>query len=291
MSFSIKELESFSGVKAHTIRIWEQRYQFLKPSRTITNIRTYSNDELKTLLTVALLNKHGYKISRIDSMQPDERRQEALQLNDAEARAEQVVNDLIGCMIDLDFISFETILATHICQHDIFTTLSGIVFRFLEKIGILWQTNRINPAHEHVASCIVRQKLISAIDQLPVPGRTAPLCLLALPEGEYHELGLLFVYYLLKKRGLPVIYLGANVPLKDILYVVEQKAPAHLYMHLSSFPGKQNFLKYLQALGEQMADTHILLSGFVVDGHNKPFPKNIQPLKSLADVTTYIASI
>lgn len=291
MSFSIKELESLSGIKAHTIRIWEQRYQFLKPSRTLTNIRTYSNEELKTLLTVALLNKYGYKISRIDRMQPEQRRQEVLQLNNAEARAEQLVNDLIGSMIDLDFIQFEMVLAKHIAQHDIFTTISGIVFQFLEKVGILWQTNRINPAHEHVASCIVRQKLVSAIDQLPVTARTTPLFLLALPEGEHHELGLLFVYYLLKKRGLPVIYLGANVPLKDISYVVEQKMPAHLYMHLSSFPVKQNFPKYIHALSERAAGTHILLSGALIEGYKRAFPPNIQPLKSLAAVITHINSV
>lgn len=291
MSFSIKELESLSGVKAHTIRIWEQRYTFLKPSRTLTNIRTYSNDELKTLLTVALLNKHGYKISRIDGMLPDERRHELLQLNNTEAKTEQLVNDLIGAMIDLDFIQFENILTKHIQEYDIFSTISGIVFQFLEKVGILWQTNRINPAHEHIASCIVRQKLISAIDQLPVPSKATPMFLLFLPEGEHHELGLLFVYYLLKKRGLPVIYLGANVPLKDVSYVVEQKAPAHLYLHLSSFPVKQNFSKYIHALSERVPATHILLSGALIESFKKAFPQNMQPLKSLSAVTTYIHSI
>lgn len=291
MSFSIKELESLSGIKAHTIRIWEQRYTFLKPSRTLTNIRTYSNEELKTLLTVALLNKYGYKISRIDGMPPDQRRHELLQLNNSEARSEQVVNDLIGAMIDLDFIQFETLLAKHIEAHDIFTAISGIVFQFLEKVGILWQTNRIHPAHEHIASCIIRQKLVSAIDQLPALSKAAPLFLLFLPEGEHHELGLLFVYYLLKKRGLPVLYLGANVPLKDVRYVVDQMAPAHLYLHLSTFPVKQNFSKYIHMLGERTAGTHILISGAMIEGYKKAFPQNVQPLKSLSAVLSYITSI
>jgi DNA-binding transcriptional MerR regulator len=291
MSFTIKELESLSGIKAHTIRIWEQRYRFLKPSRTLTNIRTYSNDELKTLLTVALLNKHGYKISRIDGMPPDQRRHEVLQLNSTEAKNEQLVNDMIGAMIDLEFIHFENLLARHIAQNDIFTTLSGIIFQFLEKVGILWQTNRINPAHEHVASCIIRQKVISAIDQLPGPVKPAPLFLLFLPESEYHELGLLFVYYLLKRRGLPVLYLGANVPLKDVSYVVEHKAPAYLYLHLSSFPVKQSFTKYIQALSEKTPESRILLSGVLAEEHKKPLPQNIQPLKSLSAVTSYIHSL
>jgi DNA-binding transcriptional MerR regulator len=291
MSFSIKELESLSGIKAHTIRIWEQRYGFLKPSRTLTNIRTYSNDELKTLLTVALLNKHGYKISRIDGMRPDQRRQEVLQLNDTDAQAEQLINDLIGAMIDLDFLQFEALLARHISQHDIFTTISGIIFRFLEKVGILWQTNNINPAQEHIASCIIRQKIISAIDQLPPAIKAAPLFFLFLPESEHHELGLLFVYYLLKKRGLPVLYLGANVPLKDVAYVVEQKAPDYLYLHLSSFPVKQSFTKYLHALSERLPNAHILLSGAIADQHKKNLPQNAELLKSLHAVTSYIQTI
>jgi DNA-binding transcriptional MerR regulator len=291
MSFTIKELESLSGIKAHTIRIWEQRYKFLKPSRTLTNIRTYSNDELKTLLTVALLNKHGYKISRIDNMPPDQRRQEVLQLNTTEARNEQLVNDLVGSMIDLDFIQFESILTKHISQYDIFSAISGIIFLFLEKVGILWQTNRINPAHEHVATCIIRQKLISAIDQLPMSPKAGPLFLLFLPESEHHELGLLFVYYLLKKQNFPVIYLGANVPLKDVLYVVEHKIPNHLYLHLSSFPVKQNFAKYIHSLSEKAPQAHILISGALIEMYKKPFPQNIQPLKSLTAVTSYISSI
>lgn len=291
MGFSIKELESLSGIKAHTIRIWEQRYGFLKPSRTLTNIRTYSNEELKTLLTVALLNKHGYKISHIDGMPADQRRQEVLQLNNTEARDEQLVNDLVGAMIDLDFIQFETLLSRHISQHDIFTTISGIIFKFLEKVGILWQTNRINPAHEHIASCMIRQKLISAIDQLPIPHKTAPLFLLLLPEGEHHELGLLFVYYLLKKRAVPVLYLGANVPLTDACYVVKEKEPACLYLHLSSFPVKQNFARYLHTLSERLPNAHILLSGSQIEAYRKPLPQNIQPLKSLDAVTAYINSI
>src|SRR5688572_19289611 len=148
MAFSIKELESLSGIKAHTIRIWEQRYNFIKPSRTATNIRTYSNEELKTILTVALLNKHGYKISRIDTMLPEQRSKEVLGLNTEEAQNEHQVNELIGCMIDLNIRQFETLLNECIQRIGIEATIKTIIFSFLEKIGILWQTGRINPAHE-----------------------------------------------------------------------------------------------------------------------------------------------
>lgn len=291
MSFSIKELESLSGIKAHTIRIWEQRYNFLKPSRTLTNIRTYSNEDLKTILTVALLNKHGFKISRIDAMAPDEWRQQVLHLTSSEAQDEQLVNDLIAAMIDLDFVLFEKLLTRYITAHCISIAISGIVFQFLEKVGILWQTSRINPAQEHVASCVIRQKLIAAIDALPLAARSGPLYLLLLPEGEFHELGLLFVYYLLKKRGVPVMYLGANMPAKDIVYVVEQKRPAAIYLHLSSYPVKQNFHKLLHQLSERTHQLPMLLSGSLANEYRKPLPANVQTLRSLAAVTAHINSI
>src|SRR5688572_30624144 len=147
MGFTIKELEALSGIKAHTIRIWEHRYHFLKPSRTATNIRTYSNEELKTILTVALLNKHGYKISRIDTMLPELRNKEVLNLSSEEAQNEYLVNALISAMIDLDIRRFENILNDYIQHAGVEVTIKTIIFSFLEKIGILWQTGRINPAH------------------------------------------------------------------------------------------------------------------------------------------------
>lgn len=290
MSFTIKELEALSGIKAHTIRIWEQRYNFLKPSRTTTNIRTYSSEELKTILTVALLNKHGYKISRINSMAPVQRRQEVMGLNTTEAIIENLVNDLISTMIDLDGAGFETIINRHILQHDIFTTLQTLVFPFLDKTGTLWQTSRINPAHEHLASAIIRQKVIAAIDQLPLPAADKPLFVLLLPEDEHHELGLLLAYFLLKKEGAPVLYLGASVPLKDVSYVVDIKKPAYLYLHLTSFPSRQSLQKYLAALSTTTG-TSVVISGAAVQMFKKELPAGIQTLTSFDALFSFLRSL
>jgi MerR family transcriptional regulator, light-induced transcriptional regulator len=124
MAFTIRELESLSGIKAHTIRIWEQRYGFIKPSRTQTNIRTYSNEELKTILTVALLNKYGYKISKIDAMEPEQREQLAMQLPETDAQRELSVNELLGHMVDLESLRFEDVLNRHIRRHGIEYTVT-----------------------------------------------------------------------------------------------------------------------------------------------------------------------
>ena len=289
MGFSIKELETISGIKAHTIRIWEQRYHFLKPSRTATNIRTYSNEELKTLLTVALLNRYGYKISRIDEMPPDQRHEAVLRLGNAEARNEFLVNELIGCMVDLRSLDFETILNNYIREEGLERTITTLVFQFLEKVGILWQTDRVNPAQEHIVSNIIRQKIICGIEHLPMPQQTDPLFLLFLPEGEFHEMGLLFVYYLLKKKSVPVIYLGANVPGKDIDYIMEIKKPRYLYMHLTTLPKQVKFERLLQQAAEY--DSTTILSGFLAEEYRKPLADNILFLKSLPEVMQYIDAV
>ena len=289
MGFTIKELETLSGIKSHTIRIWEQRYRFLKPERTATNIRTYSNEELKTLLTVALLNKYGYKISRIDAMAPEQRQKEVLHLPTGQAYDEALVNSLIGTMIDMDIRGFEALLNRQVADRGINDTITSIVFHFLQKIGILWQTGRINPAHEHLVSNIIRQKLVAAIEELPLATNEQPLFLLLLPEDEHHELGLLYVFYLLRSKGLPVLYLGASVPLKDAQYVIRLKAPAYIYLHLTTSPSKAALKKYLQGLCEAEHCT-VLISGNVAETITPSSPSLI-PLRSLGDVVSYIASV
>ena len=288
MGFTIKELETLSGIKAHTIRIWEQRYKFLKPSRTPTNIRTYSNDELKTLLTVALLNRYGYKISRIDQMPSEQRNLEALNLSIGDVQTEHFTNELIGCMIELRINQFEQILETHLHKNGLFHTITTLIFQFLERTGILWQTGRINAAHEHIVSNIIRQKIVAAIDKLPSTSKKDPLLLLLLPEYEFHELGLLFVYYLLKQKGLPVIYLGANVPLKDVSYVVKNKEPDYIYMHLTSSSTKLNIYKFISAL---QAQSKLLISGSVTETFSKKTSSHVRVLKSFSEVHSYISTL
>ncbi|RYY97563.1 MAG: MerR family transcriptional regulator [Chitinophagaceae bacterium] len=287
MGFTIKELETLTGVKAHTIRIWEQRYGFLKPSRTATNIRTYSNEELKTLLTVALLNKYGYKISRIDGMGAEQRHREVLGLHFPDAQHEHLVNALIGCMVDLDNYGFEGRLNQYLSTYGLEDTLVTIIFRFLEKTGILWQTGRVNPAHEHIVSNIVRQKIIAGIERLAPPPDTEPRLLLFLPEGEFHELGLLYVFYLLRKRGRYVLYLGANMPLKDVLYVARLKRPDYCYIHLTAVIHRPAFQRFINGLSAQLPDTRILLSGHVA-GDAPKGAANLVPLQSLSAALSYI---
>ena len=290
-SFTIKDLENLSGIKAHTIRIWEQRYQFLKPSRTGTNIRYYSNDELKKVLNIALLNKYGFKISHIDKMNEGELREKIISLTQLQAQQERIVNELIQCMVDIDVEKMEDILDSFIHLKGIERTITQIIFPFMEKIGILWVTNHINPAQEHLVSNIIRQKLIVGIESVSTSLKVNKTILLFLPEGEYHELGMLFMYYLLKSRGISTIYLGANVPLRDVEYVVNLKKPDYLYSHLTSIGHNFNFDKFILAITKKFAGTPIIISGLLTNTYEKKIPPHINFKKSFSEVMEFVSTL
>lgn len=290
--FTIKDLENLSGIKAHTIRIWEQRYSFLKPQRTATNIRYYSNLELKMLLNISLLNKYGFKISHINRMSNDELREKTLTLTSAEAQQERIINELIQHMVDVELDGFEKVLDQHIQLRGIEKTITYIIFPFLERIGILWLTDHINPAQEHLITNIIRQKLIVGIDHAITPLSLKTKMLLFLPENEHHEIGLLFLQYMLKSRGVKVIYLGANVPVKDLEYIVELKKPDYIYTHLTTVIKEFNFDKFINNLKIRFPNQQIVISGLMAQTfQKKTIPSNFRFLKSFAEVNDFLASL
>ncbi len=290
-AFTIKDLENLSGIKAHTIRIWEQRYSFLKPNRTDTNIRYYTNDELKTVLNISLLNRYGYKISHIDRMSENEIKEKILSLSQAQAQQERIINELIQYMVDMKLDAFETVLDNHIHSRGIEKTISQIIFPFLERIGILWVTNHINPAQEHPVSNLIRQKLIVGIDSADSRLSSDKTLLLYLPEGEHHELGLLFACYLLKSRGANILYLGANVPLKDLAYVVNLKKPNYLYTHLTTVAHNFNFDKYLSKFRILLPNAELVVSGQVAQEYKKKAPALVQIKKTLPEMMEFVAAL
>ncbi len=290
-SFTIKDLENLSGIKAHTIRIWEQRYSFLKPERTGTNIRYYNNDELKKVLNIALLNKYGYKISHIDKMSAEEVREKLLSLNQAQAQQERLINEMIRCMVDLDLDNFERILDSYILARGIERTITQIIFPFLEKIGILWVTSHINPAQEHLVTNIIRQKLIVGIEGTAVSLRVNKTVLLFLPEGEYHELGLLFMCYLLKSRGVNTIYLGASVSIDDTVYVANLKNPDYLYCHLTTAGNNFNFDRFISNITKKLGSRSLVISGYLTHSYEKKIPPSVVFKKSLAEVMAFVAGL
>jgi methanogenic corrinoid protein MtbC1 len=208
-----------------------------------------------------------------------------------QAQQERIINELIQAMVDLGIDEFESTLDNYIMARGIERTITQIIFPFLEKIGILWATNHIVPAQEHIVTNIVRQKLIVGIESINTHMQVNKTILLFLPEGEHHELGLLFIYYLLRSRGVKVIYLGANVPLSDVEYVLKVKTPDFAYSHLTSLANNFNFEKFLSNLSVKVKTVPVIISGQVTQLYRKSAPQGIHLKRSLSEVMEYISAL
>lgn len=282
-TYSIKDLEQLSGIKAHTLRIWEQRYNLLNPKRTDTNIRFYDDDDLKLILNVALLNDNGFKISKIASMASEEIRDEVIKLTDRSLTHDDQIHALTICMIEMDEDRFDKILSTNILKLGFEQTMLNIIYPFMSKIGVLWQTGAINPAQEHFISNLVRQKLIVAIDGQISQGGGKKF-LLFLPEGELHEISILFASYLIKSKGHKVIYLGQSTPNDDLLSVFKLHQPEYLLTVITTSPSSEYVQEYVNALSERFSSCQILVTGYQVIGQDLVFPKNVRQMNYIRDI-------
>lgn len=276
-NYSIKDLEQLSGIKAHTLRIWEQRYNLLKPKRTDTNIRYYDDVDLKLILNVAMLNTHGIKISKIAAMSSNDISQEIIRLTDQSMDHNDQIQALTICMIEMDEDRFEKVLSTNILKLGFEETVLDVIYPFLSKIGVLWQTGAINPAQEHFISNLIRQKLIVAIDgQMgKSQGKTF---MLFLPEGELHELSILFSSYLIKKHGHKVIYLGQSTPQIDLISVYKIQQPDYLLTIITSSPSGDKMQDYLNMLGKEFRNSEIFMSGLQALDQSLSIPSNLRLL-------------
>jgi len=287
--YSIKDLEVLSGIKAHTLRIWEQRYNIIAPERTDTNIRKYNSEDLKLLLNISLLNQNGYKISKIANMSADQLYQEVVMLTDKNSKYPDQIHALTLAMIDIDENRFEKVMARNILQFGLEKTMINIIHPFLTKVGLMWQTGSINPAQEHFMSNLIRQKLIVAIDgQYSTPKLNAKKYLLFLAEGELHELSLLFTHYIIKSRQQKSIYLGQSLPFDDLIATYKDHKPDFIVSVLTSVPGQAEIQKFIKKLSETFTDTKILLSGFQVIGQDLDSPQNVVILNKVSDLMEFV---
>ncbi|MBF8963073.1 MerR family transcriptional regulator [Pontibacter sp. FD36] len=283
--YTIKELEHLSGIKAHTIRIWEQRYNVLCPQRTDTNIRYYSDADLKTLLNISLLNEQGFKISKIAKMSPEQLKLTVQQLAEQEASSlSHHITNMVTAMIDMDEEQFDKSFSTVTLQVGFHQAMLQVVYPFLHKIGILWQTNNITPAHEHFVSNLVRQKLIVAIDGQVVKRKEGePTYLLYLPEGELHEIALLYMNYLIRSHHQQVLYLGQNLPFKDLQLTYNQLKPDIICTVMTIIPERDQVQDYIDKLATTFPATQIYLYGYQVQHDFLTFPQNTHRLSCIED--------
>ena len=235
--YSISELEQLSGVKAHTIRIWEQRYGLLQPQRTSTNIRFYDDAALRHLLNVATLTSRGYRISKVVAMPLAERTRAVLACcDDAHDHAARV-NALVAAMVAFDEPQLHVLFDAATASLGFEQMMLRVAYPLLQRIGISWLAGSINPAQEHLLSHLLRQKMLAATDALgPIMLRPGQGWVLFLPEGELHELALLFMNYGLRRRGHHTLYLGQNQPLDGLQAVCETYRPHAIVVVLTASP-------------------------------------------------------
>jgi len=290
-TYSIKDLEKLSGIKAHTIRIWEQRYHLIEPRRTETNIRYYSDDDLVKLMNISVLNLNGYKISKIALLTDQQVGDIMFQLNDTTPILSTQTESLVMAMLDIDELRFNQVFEKSIENQGFEMTIEQLMFPFLEKIGILWLAGTVNPAQEHFITSLIRQKIIVAIDRERVKKEgTPPRILFYLPEGEFHEIGLLYYNYLARKADFEVIYLGTSVPFRDIIRVNEIRPVNVIFTSFTISPGVGALSEKIKKIKKAFPDKAVLVSGWQVKQEQPRLPENFRKVASSGDFKKALAT-
>ncbi|MFT6849950.1 MAG: DNA-binding transcriptional MerR regulator [Sphingobacteriales bacterium] len=289
-SFSIKDIESLTGIKSHTLRVWETRYNFITPKRTETNIRYYTEEDLRKLMNVALLNQHGFKLCNLADLDDCDINKHVEEICDDCHKHDGQLQTLYMAMINFDEQAIDKVITTNIVRLGMKETMLQLVFPLMNKIGMMWQAACICPAHEYFVTNIIKQKLNVASDaQYHVENPNSKRFLLFLPEGENHELSLLFANYLLKIHGHKVLYLGQSQPIKDLESVAKTFRPDFLLSVVTSPLVAGSLEKFIEKICASFKNQQILLTGFQVINQGIEGVGNLRVLESPDDLLDLLA--
>lgn len=277
--YSIKDLEYLSGIKAHTIRIWEKRYHLLDPGRTETNIRSYSDNDVRRILNVAMLIKSGYKISNVASFDEAKLQTEIIRLNRNLTDPEKNIDQLLFHAVNLDALGFEQLLDKIIAEFGFQKTIQQVVFPFFERIGILWQAGSIFTAHEHFVSNLIRNRIIRETGKFESK-EFGKVVLFFLRENEMHELGLLFMNFLAAQAGLRCVYLGQSLPFADLSNLLVSGNFDFVCTYFIHAIEKHELEQYLANLSLVFNQNKILVAGRQIGIHKPKLPSNVVVVKN-----------
>jgi DNA-binding transcriptional MerR regulator len=289
--FSIKDLENLSGIKAHTIRIWEKRYNILEPMRSTTNIRNYDLHNLQKLLNIVLLHNYGYKISRIAEHSTEKIELLVREIISEKSSKNHAINAFKMAMINFDQALFFNTYNNLLSEKSFREIFYDVVIPLMNEIGLLWQSGTITPAQEHFISFLIKQKLLINTEKIQIlePTRTDKVFVLYLPENEIHELGLMYLNYEILLNGYKSIYLGESVPI-DSLKDMKKYFDNVIYIsYLTVEPNKDVINDYLKEIASEIIthDAQVWLLGRMtqfVDVHQ--LPKAIKVFNSISDLVT-----
>lgn len=289
-SYQIADLERLTGIKAHTIRIWEKRYHLIEPKRTSTNIRYYDDSQAKRLLKISTLIAQGIKISKIALLSEKEINQKISHLQqtvDNDVTCLAFVNDLTSSMLSFDEAAFEKTFSAAVIRFGMYNMMLRVIYPFLNKTGTMWSLGEAMPVQEHFATAIIRRKLISAIDGLPAFSKRSKVFLLFLPEGEWHETGLLLSDYVIRSKGYKTIYLGQNVPAFNLREVIKAAKPTHLMALYITRREPQKLEEEVVHMCRQYPQLEFLIAGFLKE-IVPPRLKNLRLLQSPYDLLSIL---
>lgn len=246
-SFSIRDMENLSGIKAHTIRIWEKRYNLFSPERTVTNIRTYSLKSLQKLLNIVLLYHNGYKISKIARIPEAEIPVIVREIVAKNSEKSHAINAFKLSMINFDQALFFNTYNSLLAERSFREIFVEVFIPLLNELGLLWQTDTISPSHEHFITNLIKQKIYINTEKLQIiePTRKDKVFVLFLPENEIHELGLLFLNYEINLKGYKSIYLGQTMPIENLVDIIKYYDNIHFVSYFTVSPTKDELDKYV----------------------------------------------
>lgn len=285
--YKIKDLENLTGIKSHTIRIWEKRYNILSPDRTDTKIRTYSDTELTHLLTVSMLNRNGIKISKIAQLSQEDMNKLLWDIK-VNKEPEYSMDKLLLSLVSLDEELFKETLASLLESEGLEKTFTDHLIPFLDRIGIMWLIGSVNPAQEHFMSNLIRQKIISEIDKQEIPVSTEKSVLMYLPEHEWHEMSLLFYHFLLRSKGVPTFYLGQSLPYESLVECIEKLKPNYILSSWLTAVDENMVVSYFKRLKSDYPNLDVFAGGPQIKANSTALKKYIIEVNDLDSILKHL---
>lgn len=290
-NYTIKQLELVSGIKAHTIRMWERRYNLFTPQRTNTNIRRYTAEDLQLILNISQLLRNGYKISKLASKSLDEIVQLTLSnTNKTSISSEMELEPLFISLFSFNQDNLKSSIKKKIEEHGLEATYESIIIPLFYRIGVLWQTGMLKTTHEHFITSIIKNILISNYENLSEPSSNSPLAIFFLPENEFHELGLLYFAYIAKKKGLKTLYFGQSTPVEDVITSSLELKPSILFTSTSSSISKLSLNELTKTIRKNFKSCHLCITGYKANQDRYKLPKDVTLISSADSFNRVIKS-
>jgi DNA-binding transcriptional MerR regulator len=291
--FSIKDLENLSGIKAHTIRIWEKRYDILQPMRTDTNIRLYDLASLQKLLNITLLHDYGYKISKIATYPQDKIPSLVREIISSKTAKSHAISEFKMAMMNFDQELFFNTYNWLIAEKSFKEIFHQVFIPLMNELGLLWQSDTITPAHEHFISYLIKQKLLINTEKLQILKQTKldKVFVLSLPMNEIHELGLMYLNYEILLHGYKTIYLGESMPIENLKDLKNHFDSIVFVSYLTVQPERDMLDGYLQKMSEELLDetTELWYIGRMVEFIKKEeLPERITTFSSITELVDWI---